>query len=197
MTWKKAGFFVPGEVILAADQNPQNKEIHHPVWFAGSLTKTDTAPRRLSGTRRQYVCLPCFALFFACSARLCCCAVDVRLRKEREERAENVTYSAGRARRRRGGGETVRCTTIQWAARVSWWIFTAAYQNTVKPFGQKGESSEWLCTLENHLHPRGKRDCLILEKLLEEGRYICHNCLNGPPGWNKQYNELARTESVF
>lgn len=110
---EEGGFFVPGEVILAADPNPQNKEIHHPVWFAGSQTKTDTAPRRLSGTRRQSVCSPCFALFFACSARLCCCAVDVRLRKEREERAENVTYSAGRARRRRRRGGAKRSAARQ------------------------------------------------------------------------------------
>lgn len=53
----------------------------------------------------------------ACSAHLCRCAVDVRLRKKREERAGNVTYSAGRAVS--GRDETVRCSAIQWAARVS------------------------------------------------------------------------------
>lgn len=83
MTWKKAGF-VPCEVILAPDPKPQNKQIHHPV--RRFPTKTDTPPRRRSGTRRPSVCLPAVprALSLACSAHLCRCAVDVRLRKNSE-----------------------------------------------------------------------------------------------------------------
>lgn len=71
MTWKKAGF-VPCEVILAPDPNPQDKEIHHPV--RRSPTKTGTSlryPPPLSA--RLPACLPAVL----CSLRLLCALVSL------------------------------------------------------------------------------------------------------------------------
>ena len=93
-------------------------------------------------------------------------------RGERRE-AGNVTYSAGRGDEEEeeeeedegGGGrgdETVRCSAIQRAGRVFvFCCFLDGYsqqlnQNTVKPFGQKGERSE--CMLgKTSSTPRRKR----------------------------------------
>ena len=38
--------------------------------------------------------------------------------------------------------ETVRRSTIRWAGRIPSWIFTAAYENTVKPFEPLGQKAE-------------------------------------------------------